>query len=165
MRAANTAYGALQAGVNSAETAGNIAGRAGNVANVLSGGSRLAPMLQTASKYAAPVQAGLMGLEAGRLALDPEYRANQMAQHEQLGQQGAMAGLGRGLTAPISTITGTAGDLWSILNTGGGESGVRAMQGMSRENQTERERLKASGMTPQQLQTAMFKFRQKNNNL
>lgn len=168
MRAASGAFNALQTGTNSASTAVNVAGRAGNVATALSGGSRLAPVMGTIGKVAAPIQAGMMLAEGGRLAFDPAFREQSARNYDSLSQKGAMAGLGQGLSAPISTIANSAGGLYDLVNnivsdkTQRGEDAVLNQQTKTAGNTSEVSRLRAQGKSKAEIQTAMVKFRKRN---
>lgn len=168
MRAAGGAFNALQTGTNSASTAANVAGRAGNVATALSGGSRLAPVMGTIGKIAAPIQAGMMLAEGGRLVFDPAFREQSAQNYDSLSQKGAMAGLGQGLSAPISTIANSAGGLYDLVNnivsdkTQRGEDAVLNQQTKTAGNTSEVSRLRAQGKSKAEIQTAMVKFRKRN---
>jgi hypothetical protein len=104
--------------------------------------------------------------EGGRLALDPAYRERQMAEHDALGQKGALSGLGRGLTAPISTIAGTGGDLWSLLNStpeSYQNNRTNRLKGQTDRNMQEVEVLRGAGASPADIQKHMAAYRKTKN--
>jgi hypothetical protein len=113
----NAALKAEQAAQGAATSSWNVANRTGQVAKVLGGGSKLAPVVQGAAKFAAPAQAALMALEAGRLVGDQDYREQATADYETLADQGAGSRVMQAMGAPIATIGNTVMDLASLLGT------------------------------------------------
>lgn len=107
--ALNSALQAEQAASGVANTALKAA-HGGNAMMTAAGGAgKLGSGLRMAGKVAAPIQAGMMLAEGGRLVFDPEFRAKQEANFNSLEDKGAMAGLGQGLSQPISTIYNAGG--------------------------------------------------------